>query len=309
MKTKKFFSHVTKGVVAVALAAALYLFCESKTRGFRPYLILSDLPNDPRWEVPPLSSEEQAQIHARLDQPFTFLGAGGWCFAFLGEDGETVLKFYRHNQFRPTELLTEFSFGKLFFKSPRLPINSSYFQEFNFESCTLLYKEAKDRTGILYVHLNKTEGLHKPVTLIDNIGVAHTIELDKTEFVVQKRGDLLLSYLHKLAKNKKTEEAKQGIDDMFECLLTLYKKGIRDNDHSLRNNFGYINGKAVTLDLSSFVPDDTLKRPGEYKKELVVKTRRMGRYLEKYHSDLSAYFENRLTEIIETDGPTHAEAL
>lgn len=309
MKIKKILSPFLKGIVAVAAVTGLYLFCEGKTHGFRPYLILSNLPSDPRWEVPPLSDKEQQEVNALLDQRFKFLGSGGWCFAFLGEDGKTVLKFYRHSQFLPTTLLTEFSLGKLFLKSPRLPIDSSYFQEFNFKSCTLLYKEAKERTGILYVHLNKTEKLHKPVTLIDNVGVAHTIDLDNTEFVVQKRADLLLSHLHKLAKNKKTEEAKECIDDMLNCLLSLYKKGIRDYDHSLRNNFGYIDGKAVTLDLSSFGPDESLKRPGEYKKELVVKTRRMSRFLEKNHSDLSAYFENRLTEIIETDGLTDGKAL
>lgn len=299
MKPGKIVLRSAQLLVAILACIGLHSFCAHQTKGFRPYLILSDLPNDPRWEVPPLSAEEQKQINALLDQPFTFLGSGGWCFAFLGQDQKTVLKFYRHNHLRPKFILRDFSFGKLLFQSSTCASNTPYFQEFCFKSCTLLYKEARERTGLLYVHLNKTDGLHNPVTLIDNIGIKHMIDLDKTEFLVQKRADLLIPHLHRLAKEKKIDEAHRCLDDMIACLLTLFKRGIRDLDHSLRNNFGYTEEGAVTLDLSSYGFDDTLKNPGDYRKELVVKMRRLSRYLDHNHPDLSRYFEERLSRAIE----------
>lgn len=284
---------------AAALCSGLYIFCEKQTQGFRPYLLLSNLPNDPRWEVSPLSAPEQTEVDALLDQRFTYLGAGGWSIAFLGEDQKTVLKFYRHNEFRPLFVLRDFSVTKLLLKNTPHPKDLPYFQEFNFNSCTLLYSKAKERTGLLYVHLNKTEGKHKPVTLVDPIGVHHTIDLDKTEFVVQKKADLLFPYLNRLAKQNKKEEAKQAINDLVYCLLTLYHNGIRDLDFSLRNNFGFIDGKAVTLDLSSFAYDETIKRPGVYKKEVVIKTQPLSRFLRKQHPDLFPYYQDLLAELIE----------
>lgn len=152
---------------------------------------------------------------------------------------------------------------------------------------------------MIYVHLNKTQRLHKPVTLIDNIGIKHTIELDKTEFVIQKRADLLLPHIDRLAKQHKSEEAKHCLDDILNCLLTLYKCGARDYDNSFRNNFGYTEDGAVALDLSSFGYDETLKKTGEYRKEIIVKTRSLSRFLEKNHKDLYDYFEHRLSEIVE----------
>jgi hypothetical protein len=299
MNPKKLLTFFSKLFLGIALFSILYFFCQSQTKGFRPYLILSNLPNDPRWELPPLPQEEKEKIDHLLDQPFTFLGSGGWCIAFLGEDKKTVLKFYRHCHLLPSTIARKFSFEKLFFKSDPWPQGLGYFQEFNFKSCIRLYKEAKQRTGLLYIHLNKTENLHKPATLIDNIGVQHTIDLDKTEFVVQKRADLLLTHIHSLAKKKRAQEAKRCLDDMIDCLLTIYKSGTRDFDHSLRNNFGYTEDGAIALDLSSFGPDDSLKKPGEYRKEIIIKTRRLSRFLEKHHEDLYAYFENRLCEIVE----------
>jgi hypothetical protein len=286
-------------LVLAALSTGLYVFCLKQTHGFRSYLILSNLPNEERWEVPPLSMEEQKNIDNLLDQSFTFLGSGGWCFAFLGQDQKTVLKFYKHSHLLLPSILKKFSFKKLLLQSDPWPQNAPYFQEFNFKSCTLLYTQAKERSGILYVHLNKTDGKHKPVTLIDNIGISHIIDLDKTEFVVQKRADLLFHHLQNLSKQKKLDEAKQCIDDFLSCLLTLCKKGIRDYDHSLRNNFGFTDEGAIALDLSSFGPDETIKNPGNYKKEILNKIQRLSRFLRKYHPDLYVHSEQRLSEIME----------
>lgn len=299
MKIKQLLLLFGKLLAAVFSIFALSHFCEKQTKGFRLHYITSNLPNDPRWEVPPLAQEEQARIDALLDQPFTYLDRGGWCFAFLGQDQKTILKFYRHTHLLFDTLFSPFSFQNLVMKCSPLPQGTPYFQEFNFKSCALLYEKAKERTGLLYVHLNKTEGKHKPVTLIDNIGIRHTIDLDKTEFVIQKKATLLFDHIDRLAKKKKVNEAKQSLDDMLDCLLTLYKQGLRDLDQSLRNNFGYTEEGAVTLDLSSFAFDESLKKPGEYRKELILKTQRLSRFLRKNYPDLQTYFEGRLSEITE----------
>jgi hypothetical protein len=298
MEIKKVLTHFLKFLGAAALCCGLYLFCEKQTQGFRPYLILSNLPNDPRWEIPPLSTEEQNKIDALLDQPFTFLGSGGWCYAFLGKDQKTVLKFFRHTHLSPLSILKNFSFDKLLFKSLPLPQNIEYFQEFNFNSCMLLWNKVRERSGLIYVHLNKTRNLHKPVTLIDSIGVCHQINLDKTEFVIQKKAELLIPHLASLIKQQKIEETKSAIDDMLNCLLSLYKSGVRDHDTSLRHNFGYTDDGAITLDLSSFGFDESLKDSSLYKKEIVFKTKRLKHWLKKYHPDLFTYYEERLNEIL-----------
>src|SRR5690349_19588577 len=82
---------------SACLWAGLYFFCENQTQGFRYYQLLSSIPDDPRWEISSLTLEEQADLSVLLDQTFTFIGKGGFCYAFLGEDQKTVLKFYTHH--------------------------------------------------------------------------------------------------------------------------------------------------------------------------------------------------------------------
>lgn len=296
MYCKKIFSFFLKFIGAAVVFSGLHFFCGQKTKGFRPYLILSDLPNDPRWETPPLSPQEQQDLAKILDQPFTYLGSGGWCYAFLGQDQKTVLKFYRHSHLLPSSILKDFSFEKLLLKSQTLSPNAQYFQEFTFKSCMLLLKEAKERSGLIYVHLNKTQNMHKPVVLVDNIGAQHLIDLDKTEFVVQKKADLLIPHLKTLIEQHRLEEAKRCLDDMLDCLTALYRSGMRDYDTSLRQNFGFVDGRAITLDLSSFGFDPSLQDPANYKKEINIKTKRLGHWLKKYHPDLFAYYDAKLKQ-------------
>src|ERR1700733_14130066 len=56
--------------------------------GFRASKLVSSLPSS--LSTPP------AEVDALLDQPFRYFGKGGTCLVFLGADGKTVLKLFKH---------------------------------------------------------------------------------------------------------------------------------------------------------------------------------------------------------------------
>ena len=147
LKPKRFEQAAFRFLLFIGLATSLYFFTESQTEGFRYYHLISNLPNEPRWDVPPPSDEEMTRINQLLEQPFTFLGSGGWCYAFLGQDQKTVIKFFKHSHLYPSNILRDFSFKKLFLKSPPNNYAPYYFQPFNFISCTLLYSKLQDNRG------------------------------------------------------------------------------------------------------------------------------------------------------------------
>src|SRR5579872_3145415 len=98
-----------KIILFVACFVGLSFFCESQTKGFRLQEILSDIPNNPAWDVDPLSIDEQREVVDNLSQKFRYLGSGNQSHAFLGEDGKTVLKFFRHNDLSLMKILNKFS--------------------------------------------------------------------------------------------------------------------------------------------------------------------------------------------------------
>ncbi len=294
MSIKKIFTWVALLFLSGGAYIGVEQGCEILSHGFRFHRLLSNLPNHPSWEVPPLPQVDQNELCRLLEQPFTFLGSGGWCDAFLGADKQTVLKFYKHTHLDFLSLLTDFSWRKLLLHSPPHPEGKPFSQAFNFASCHLLYTRAKERTGLLYVHLNKTEGLLPRVTLIDPLGIRHTLELDKTEFLVQQRAELPLPRLQRLMKEGKVQAARESIREMISCLRELYSKGIRDDDPTFGKNYGYVGKRAIALDLSSFVEDPSLQERGDYTPEIRDKLKRIERTLKKYYPKLYRYYEECL---------------
>jgi len=282
------------------LLAGLVFFCERQTQGFRYHQLLSHIPNDSRWEIPPLTLEEKEYRTVLLNQTFTFIGKGGFCCAFLGEDQKTVLKLYTHHFLDLFSLCTHFSWEKLLLTSPVDVSALTPYLEFAFKSCKLLYTRAKEKTGLIYIHLNKSQDLISSVTLIDPIGVRHTIDLNQTEFVLQHRAEPLIHYIERSVQEKKIDNARQAIDNYLDCLLTLCRLGARDLDHGFRDNYGILdNGVVVSMDISSFTEDHSIQRPGHYKKEIILKSHNLAKWLKKHHPDLFIYYDKKLSELIE----------
>ena len=288
-----------KNLLAALALVGIYFFCQWQTQGFRFYQLLSDLPNAPEWEIP-VTQEEIEQVHTLLDQPFTYVGKGGFCTAFLGKDGKTILKFYHHEHLHLKNALKPFSWRALLLKPPLQTSSFSDFHTFAFKSCTLLYQRIKERTGLLYVHLNKTKMLKKGVTLIDPSGVAHTIDLNQTEFVLQEKAELLLAALTRRVHSGQIEKAKRIIDSYFQCLVELSRQEIKDLDRSFRYNFGVLEDeRVITIDISSFIHEPRLLEPAYYKRELILKSHPLSKWLKKHHPEIYTYYDEKITQLLD----------
>jgi hypothetical protein len=289
-----------KKILLTALTCSgVYFFCEWQTQGFRFYQLLSDLPNNKEWEIP-ITDAQIERVNSLLEQPFTYLGKGGFCTAFLGADDKTVLKFYHHQHLRLLSTLNPFSWSALLLKPALQTSAISDFHLFAFKSGALLYQRVKERTGLFYVHLNKTNMLKNAVTLIDPSGVAHTIDLNQTEFVLQQKAELLLDALNRTMRNGQEEQAKKMIDSYFNCLVEISKQSLRDLDRSFRYNFGVLeDGTVITIDISSFVHDERLLQPSFYKRELVLKSHPLSKWLKKHHPTIYTYYDEKITQLMD----------
>jgi hypothetical protein len=250
-------------ILFLLLFACAERFCHFQTRGFRLPHILSQMPPDSRWDLPP--SPEQASLSSLVRQRFTFLGSGGQCYAFLGEDKTTVLKFFKHTH----------------------PLSSI------FESCKLAWDELREETGLIALHLNRTSDLYGWTTLIDNIGIAHRIDLDSTEFILQKKGEPLFEALQRAIDARDTQTALRCIEGTIDLLSLFCQRGIADTDRAIKRNFALLNGRIIAIDIGSFMRDHSMRE--KRKTELLLKTRRLERWLKKHAPDLTQHYVDKIS--------------
>jgi hypothetical protein len=272
------------------------------TGGFTMGNIAADLPYNAQWDTHPLSTGEKEEIGKALDQPYAYLGKGCQAYVFASADGKYVVKFFKYQRFRPQAWIDLFTF---------IPAVGNYQQAKAIEKKEKLdkvftsWKIASDilkkETGVVYVHLNKTDDRHQSLAIRDKIGMAHLVDLDRTEFVLQRRATMLCPAIDQLAAEGKSDEAEKLIDRLVAMLFFEYERGYADNDHALMQNTGVLDGFPIHIDIGQFIHNDIVKSPKIYKQELYDKTYDFHRWLKKHHPDLADHLAARLVVIMGPD--------
>lgn len=282
-----------KIVVFALCCVAVERFCHKQTKGFTLLKIASHSPASAGNELDLWPEDKRAALDATLNQSFSFLNSGGQCYAFLSEDGQTVLKFFKQHHLRAWQWIHSLPLPRLFhsYRTALLGKKIHHSPQF-LESCRIAYEEFKDRTGLIYLHLHKTTCFKKKVKIIDRLGIAHWIDLDTTDFALQHKVELSHAHLRRLIKKNSIEEAKDSIDSILSLIQERCNRGIADRDPNMRRNIGFLDNRAVEIDLGSFTKCDTLCD----KEELIEKTEKLHNWLLKRNEELASYLEMRCRE-------------
>ena len=267
-------------------------FCEDKTKGFTFTSIDRDIPYDPLLK-PPLEFTDTNHI---LSQPFSFLDRGGQSYVLISHDQKTVLKFFKKQYNVPDSLIqTIDTLLPTSLKKYRFEFLKTRKERFYpiFESCQIAEDYLSEETGIIYLHLNPTTTLPL-LTVIDNLGIYHKVNLNTTSFLLQKKGERIFNKIEELKAIGDIDGTKRLIRNVFNYINKRSEKGIRDLDNGLKRNYGYIGSEALSLDIGSFTLDDTLKDPLIRQEELERKTKQLGQWLAESYPELLPYFEEQL---------------
>lgn len=230
-----------------------------------------------------------------LDQTFTYLDSGSQSYVFLSEDQKVVLKLFKFQHMRTPPLLnflpSKGILGKKREKKERVLHRT-------FESLTLAYDLMREETGLLYLHLQPTEHLGKQLKIIDKIGVAHTIELDKVPFLLQNRGTLAYCAIDTWMEKGEKRQAERGIKRLLRLAAARPKKGLFDKDPDFSTNFGFVGDAPFQIDFGRLSLSAEEKDPKVYGPEMIRITRDFQRWIAKNHPCLLHSFEEELDAII-----------
>ncbi len=184
-----------------------------------------------------------------LNQKFTYLSRGTQSIVFSSDDGKYVLKFFKMNhlcprkwiKYLPYPLFPNLKEKKVFQKEQRM--------HRLFDALHYSYREFKDETGLLFIHINPSNSWNRSVTLIGKDGKTFVHPLGNTSFIIQKKAKPLFSELFQLIEAGKVDEAKRSLRSFFSLIQSRGNKGLFDDDHSVSNNFGFVDGNAIQFDI------------------------------------------------------------
>ncbi len=288
MSTKGF-----KILLAIALAVSIGHFCHRQTDGFTRSRITSALPFHAEWETPPLKAEEQRALSGILNQPFLYLGKGAQCYAFVSQDQQYVLKFFRHHRLQPPFWVPSFPLPSfLEIKRQAIYKKGQDKQARYFKSCKLAYERLREETGLVYLHLNKTDHLHQSVAIVDKLHIEHVLNLDEMEFMLQKKAQLIYPMLEEWIAKKETARMRASIDQILHLLLKRCQRGLSDKDPDLRTNFGFVDNQIIQFDVGRF----SLRKNRPLSEEIIQITSSFKKWLEERDPSLALYLQEQIEE-------------
>ncbi|MBA3815695.1 MAG: hypothetical protein H0X29_04085 [Parachlamydiaceae bacterium] len=269
------------------------------TGGFTIDNINSNLSYDERWSTHQLSTLEQQKVDQSLDQEYTYLGKGCQAYVFESDDGKYVLKFFKYQRFRPQAWLNLLRFIPAISRyQDRKSTEKKNKLDNVFRSWKIAFEQLSKETGVVYLHLNKSNDLHKTMTIYDKIGMMHKLDLDQMEFLVQHKAKMLCPTLKTMIEQKEIASAEKMIDQLLTMLLSEYFRGYADNDHALMQNTGISNDSPVHIDVGQFIYNPIVKDQSVYGQELYDKTYKFHLWLKKHSEPLAFYLQNRLISIL-----------
>lgn len=263
------FSKSLKLILLVSFVVIAAVFCPKKTAGFTLLGISSKRAYNPDWEIRSLTILEKKEVEDALSQSYHYLAQGSQSFVFSSQDCQYVIKFFKQRLFKPSHLLNSVPLPTILhrFRAKRNWKRADKLVR-DFASYKYAFEELHDETKVVYVHLNSTTSLKKKLQITDKIGIHHTIDLDTTNFIVQKRAEPVFVRIHTLMMQGKVEEAKQNIGQILRLHTARAEKGFRDRDPDVLSNCGFIGAHAIKLDVGRFEKNDALKKPEIYRQEI-----------------------------------------
>lgn len=262
---KKLCLFILLGMMSIGVIRLYYRL----TDDFRLSNMTYRLPFEAPWQVPTLSPDERAQLTQILDQKFSYLGKGAQCYAFASEDGQYVLKFFKFKHLKPSiwvNLIPPFppfnDYKQSCIEQKRCKLTEV------FNGLDLAYREHREGSKLLYLHLLPTDNLHLQAMVIDKIGLERQINLDEVVFLVQRKGEKLRARMKSLLTENKLPEAEEAVAAIVEMYISEYQKGIYDQDHGVMHNTGFIGKEPFHLDVGKLSRDDRMKDSSFFKKDL-----------------------------------------
>lgn len=244
------------------------------------------------------SKADDDRLRDILQQPFTYLGEGGQSFVFASADGNYVIKIFNIGRMRPVAWILSL---------PDWPLVRTYKQEHLekrqrrlervFNGHRLAYEKLRDESALIALHLAPSQ-IETLVRLYDKHGQEHQVDLSHDAFVIQKKSELVSALFKRLLDADRVDDVTARIEGVFALYRSEFSQGIRDRDHGIMHNVGFIDEKPMHMDVGMLMRDEQMQDPAKQSAELAKVGAKIKSWVRKhyplYNEKLSDFIDSRL---------------
>jgi hypothetical protein len=219
--------------------------CHKITKGFTLARIQFDAPAATPDTISP-------STYATLNQPFHYFGCGNQCFVFISADGQNILKFFKYASHTPPAWITKIPLLNRFkpLRPHRLQ-KTVWKRERDFRGYQIAYDKFREESGLLCLHLQPTTG-YPTITLYDKLGIRHTLNLNATPFVLQKKATSVYAQFLTWLKSGEIKKIRSAIPQLVSLCEKRISLQLVDDDVNFYANTGFVGEAPILIDPGHF---------------------------------------------------------
>jgi hypothetical protein len=160
------------------------------------------------------------------------------------------------------------------------------------------FENLKEETGVLLVHINRTDNLKKTITLIDKTKNRYRVCLDQVTFILQRRADLIYPTLEQYVARQEIEKAQETISHIMELIVHSCQKGYVNNDPVLKRNYGLLCSGAIYIDIGDLVHNEEIEKPENTIAHVRSITQDLRSWIVQRQPQLLDHYEDELNRLI-----------
>ena len=245
----------------------------------------------------PNSLKELHEIRDIVSQPYLYLTESKDTYSFVSKDEKYIVKFFKTRRMTPKYWLNYIPLpwldGKRLLKiSERERIRDELFK-----SLKVSFELYRYQTGLVFLHLFRTNYLRIKMCVKDQNGVSHYVPLDEIPFVVQRKMTMLFDYINRLIKKGKEEKAVHSLCHILGLVKEGCTHGFIDLSDQIGDKYGFIGGRPVHVE-GSFIFDESYKNSFMTLKEVFRVSRILERWVEENQPALFKRFQTEVQEIL-----------
>ncbi len=233
------------------------------------------------------------EVMQALNQPYYFLDRGRQAFVFESKDRQFVIKFF-DRKYMQIPWYTGW-----FVDRQNETVKRDQRRFFYWNSYRLARSLLQKETALLCVHQGKLDGL-PCVSLVDKASRTFQIDLNRTPFILQRKGASFYDFLDQRSKKEGNGALMMALQEFLQLIEHRISLNVSDADHDVRHNFGSLDQKVIHLDPGRLTLQD-LSNPELRKYEWWKATHNLRKWLVREHPDVVAEFDHWVQKKSEGD--------
>lgn len=190
--------------------------------------------------TPTVSHKEIEELRSIVSQPFTYLTEGPDSYIFVSQDQKNVIKFFKMRRMTPKYWLNYIPLPWLEKKRLSKIEERERVRHECFGGLKIAFEKFRYQTGIVFLHLFRTQYLKMKIAVQDSQKKWHEIALDQVPFLVQKKVTMLPDDIGQLMKEGKEETAIRHLCQLLELVKTTCQKGYVPVSEEIEIDYGFL---------------------------------------------------------------------